>query len=180
MFHRDKLRAEGVAALENFRADLSRILPSFYGLNIASEVNAGSYLELFSEIQSGEEATNWWKDTMFSFWEVLNVIMGGHEAQAFNDKYFAEMGIEKARRALVLQSIFGILTHEKLFWLGIRDIPTKEIPARAVVDVLKHGVEIDRILDRAGFDISGGAENFKRVLGEMVERMRISLRITES
>lgn len=177
LFDRNELMAESLAALENFPADLSRILPSFYGLNIASEVNTGSYLELFSEIQLGEEATNWWKDTL---WETFNVIGTGHAAQAWNDIKFAERWFAKTRRALMLQSIFGILTHEKLFWLGIRDIPTKEIPARAVIDVLKHAVEIDRILDKAGFDVSGGAENFERVLGEMVERMRSSLRITES
>ena len=180
LFDRNELMAESLAALENFPADLSRILPSFYGLNIASEVNTGSYLELFSEIQLGEEATNWWKDTMFSLWETFNVIGTGHAAKAWNDIKFAERWFGKTRRTLMLQSIFGILTHEKLFWLGIRDIPTKEIPARAVIDVLKHAVEIDRILDKAGFDVSGGAENFERVLGEMVERMRSSLRITES
>lgn len=82
----------------------------------------------------------------------------------------------RASRALLVQAACEILLYEKLFWLGIKEVRSKEILARAAIEVLKQVQEIHRFFDPAGLEARGFECN-EEVLSQLVTEMRVNLGI---
>ena len=148
--------------LDELRLEMQEHLPDLYSLKIGKQLKFKDFSALFSELYQNNQTPEWWKDgvltnhmIMFSgvalgaLGFALGAVSGGALTLAAASGgggsgllTFARAYGKVADTVTLLQVALMILLHERLCWLGIREINSKEFLARAAVDVLKISSEV--------------------------------------
>ncbi|KAJ4320195.1 hypothetical protein N0V84_005980 [Fusarium piperis] len=102
---------------------------------------------------------------MGSVASLMSIAVGGY----YSEGHMAP----EVYRDLTALAACAILTYEKLFWLGIKEIRSKEILARAAIEVLKQSQEIVRFLKQVKTNVN----DFEKTLSSLVVAMRTNLEI---
>lgn len=167
------------------------ILPPMYGLTVAVPLHVEDAPSLFSTLRAVEERD--WVIEMSSDPKSIVFMIGSISGMAFLSAS-AVIGVpilgigslgfmalqnhvgttlrHEIWKDIVAQIACAILVCEKLFWLGIKEIRSKEIVARALFEVLKQSKEIARFLGKVKDDAS-----FQETVSNLVLAIRPNLGI---
>ncbi|RSL51370.1 hypothetical protein CEP54_011456 [Fusarium duplospermum] len=182
---------------------MERVLPPIYRLDVAVTLRVESALGLFSALGAIKQPPRWWNRHLSQAAIPLAITLGGagvvsassvgggvfalplvlssasvglsvYELIAAHSRTNNSLPRNEAFKLLLLEAAYTILTHEKLFWLGIEEIRSKKILARAVIEVTKQSQEMIRFLEQV--DASSFNE-FEEALSSLVVKIRPNLGI---
>ena len=141
--------------LDDLRRKMQERLPGLYNLKIRQQLIFKDFSALFSELYQNKYTPAWWDDGVMTrnrmlrdsaVFGVLGLAIGGVTGGAMTLAATSGGGLggfltiatrRDADAATLTQVALMILMHERLCWLGIREIKSKEFLARAAVDILK-------------------------------------------
>ena len=158
--------------LDELRREMQERLPRLYNLKIRQQLIFKDFSALFSELYQSKHTPAWWDDRLLTRNQILfsgavvgalglavgAVTGGAMPLAAASGGGFGGLLKFATRRdadaATLTQVALIILMHERLCWLGIREIKSKEFLARAAVEILKISGEtrawIDELLKTKG------------------------------
>lgn len=176
--------------LDELRLKMQERLPDLYSLKIGKQLKFKDFSALFSELYQNNQTPEWWKDDVLTNQAIifsgvalgaiglaLGTVSGGAltlaAASGGGGSGFLTLGrayFKDADAVTLLQVALMILLYERLCWLGIREINSKEFLARAAVDVLKISPEVKSRI-RENLDTWGKVE-WETVLTDVITHFR--------
>lgn len=143
-------------------------LPSQYGFKLRQQFIFKDFSALFSELHQNKQIPEWWRDDVLTNHVIvfsgvtvgiLAMAVGALTGGAITLAAASGGGVsglfsigrvisKDADAVTLMQTALMILLHERLCWLGIQEINSKEFLARAAVDVLKMSTEINADIRR--------------------------------
>ncbi|UPK94306.1 hypothetical protein LCI18_005241 [Fusarium solani-melongenae] len=191
-------RSDWSLIVRGFQVETGQVLPPIYRLDVAATLSDEGAVGLFSALDAINRPSRWWDfDLGLSALLVVTAVkglapvapiiaapllgesvpvVGSVQLATLASRYFSNGFLlrSQAFRFLLVQAACAILTYEKLFWLGIKEIRSEEILWRAVVEVVKQLQEMVLSLDQAD---TSGLSSFEENLLNLVARVRPNLRI---
>ena len=180
--------------LDNLRRKMQECLPRLYNLKIGEQFIFKDFSALFSELYQNKNTPAWWDDdvtTSERIWRdglafgvlccAVSAVAGGAVAGgAMSLVGGIPVGVltramfrdaRDADAATLTQVALIILMHERLCWLGIREIKSKEFLARAAVDVLKISHEVRAEIKKKLLETKG-KDDSEKILTIVINRSR--------
>ena len=168
---------------------MQEYLPDIYGYKLRKQFIFKDFSALFSELHQDGQTPEWWREAFLTNGEIwfsalmvgglglaVGAITGGAVALAVALGGGSSGGLsigtiitKDADAATLLQTALIILLHERLCWLGITEISSKEFLARAAVDVLRLSPEVNAdIKGRLGWV----SNDYEAILADVIPRFR--------
>lgn len=179
--------------LATFRSQAQQNLPSLYNFKFPQELIFKDFSAMFSDLytnkHTNKQARKWYGDDILTnsdlfFSGVLFGFMGLAVGAATSVGAIAvgtfsgaggtglltwvRLAVKDRKISVMLQAVMMILLHERLFWLGIKNVESKEFLARAMVEVLKLRPSIEGYLARRLNVFS--ADDWENIIKEVVSR----------
>lgn len=175
--------------LDELRLNIQERLPGLYSLKIREQLIFKDFSALFSELYQNKQMPEWWSDVLTNQSDVfggvplgdlgfaVGAVTGGALPLAAATGggvrsllTIARASFKDADLILLWQVALMILLHERLCWLGIREINSKEFLARAAVDILKVSPEVKSYIGKR-LKIWGSVE-WEKTLKDVVTHFR--------
>ena len=155
-------------------------LPSQYGFKIRQQFIFKDFSDLFSELHQNKQIPEWWQifsSVMVGIFTMVEKDLTGDIiklAAAFRGDVSGLLSIGRANSkdadaVTLMQTALMVLLHERLCWLGIQEIDSKEFLTRAAVDILKLSTEIDAdIREQLGWR----KDDWEVILSNLISKFR--------
>ncbi|KAJ4217600.1 hypothetical protein NW759_008909 [Fusarium solani] len=158
--------------VRGFQEKMDLVLPPIYRLDVAATLSVEGALGLFSALDAINRPSRWWDPDLGLSALLAVTAVGG--VGAVSAAGIAALLFGGGTVVAGTSAACAILTHEKLFWLGIKEIRSKEILARAVIEVMKQLQEMVLFLEKVD---TSSLNDFEETLSNLVANIRPNLRI---